>query len=212
MLSLERKSFNTPPAPSREGKGYSRRTVVIERGKIVLDGEVLLETEPAGAFATFIRAAYKFLALDDRKFYKMDDLCKLGYIAAACLFARNGGGTGYEPGEVGIICANASSSMDTDRKHQHIIDTMGDREASPAVFVYTLPNVVLGELCIRYKIQGENTFFINNRYPESFICDYATLVMRKQKLRACLTGWCELTGDRYEARFDWLEQTTIANN
>ena len=212
VLSLEGESFDTPPAPSREGKGYSRRTVTIERGKIVLDGEVLLETEPAGAFATFIRAAYKSLALDDRKFYKMDDLCKLGYIAAACLFARNGGGTGYEPGEVGIICANASSSMDTDRKHQHIIDTMGDREASPAVFVYTLPNVVLGELCIRYKIQGENTFFINNRYPESFICDYATLVMRKQKLRACLTGWCELTGDRYEARFDWLEQTTIANN
>ena len=101
--------------------------------------------------------------------------------------------------------------MDTDLKHQHIIDTMGDREASPAVFVYTLPNVVLGELCIRYKIQGENTFFINNRYPESFIRDYATLVMRKQKLPACLTGWCELTGDRYEARFDWLEQTTIAN-
>ena len=101
--------------------------------------------------------------------------------------------------------------MDTDLKHQYIIDTMGDREASPAVFVYTLPNVVLGELCIRYKIQGENTFFINNRYPESFIRDYAALVMRKQKLRACLTGWCELTGDRYEARFDWLEQTTIAN-
>lgn len=211
VLSLAGKSSNTPPAPSREGKGYSRRTVVIERGKIVLDGEVLLETEPAGAFATFIRAAYKSLALDDRKFYKMDDLCKLGYIAAACLFARNGGKTGYEPGEVGIICANASSSMDTDLKHQHIIDTMGDREASPAVFVYTLPNVVLGELCIRYKIQGENTFFINNRYSESFIRDYATLVMRKQKLRACLTGWCELTGDRYEARFDWLEQTTIAN-
>ena len=207
VLSLEGKSIDTPPAPSREGKGYSRRTVVIERGKIVLDGEVLLETEPAGAVATFIRAAYKSLALDDRKFYKMDDLCKLGYIAAACLFARNGGETGYEPGEVGIICANASSSMDTDLKHQHIIDTMGDREASPAVFVYTLPNVVLGELCIRYKIQGENTFFINNRYPESFICDYAALVMRKQKLRACLTGWCELLGDRYEARFDcWNKQ------
>lgn len=211
VLSLERKSFDTFPAPSREVRRCSQRTVTIERGKIVLDGEVFLETEPAGAFAPFIRAAYKFLALDDRKFYKMDDLCKLGYIAAACLFARNGGKTGYEPDEVGIICTNASSSMDTDQKHQHIIDTMGDREASPAVFVYTLPNVVLGELCIRYKIQGENTFFINNRYPESFIRDYATLVMRKQGLRACLTGWCELTGDRYEARFDWLEQTTIAN-
>lgn len=197
---------DTPPASSREGKGYSRRYVTIEQGKIVLDGEVLLKAEQGEDFAAFIRMAYKLLALDDRKFYKMDDLCKLGYIAAACLFSKNGGTTGYAPGEVGIILANASSSLDTDRKHQHIIDTLGDREASPAVFVYTLPNVVMGELCIRYKIQGENTFFISNRYPESFIREYALLVMRKQKLRACLIGWCELLGNRYEARFDWLEQ------
>lgn len=197
---------DTPPDPSREGRGYSRRYVAIEQGKIVLDGEVLLKAEQGEDFAAFIRMAYKLLALDDRKFYKMDDLCKLGYIAAACLFSKNGGTTGYAPSEVGIILANASSSLDTDRKHQHIIDTLGDKEASPAVFVYTLPNVVMGELCIRYKIQGENTFFISNRYPESFIREYALLVMRKQKLCACLIGWCELLGNKYEARFDWLEQ------
>lgn len=182
------------------------RQVSIAHGKILLDGEILFAADPSLPFATFIRAAYTFLSLDDRKFYKMDDLCKLGYIAAACLFAKNGGTTGYAPGEVGIVMANASSSLDTDRKHQRLIDTMGDREASPAVFVYTLPNVVMGELCIRYKIQGENTFFINDRYPESFIREYARLVMQKRRLRACLTGWCELLGETYEARFDWLEQ------
>lgn len=206
VLSVAREN-GIPPVPSREEIECSRRTVSIGQGRIVLDGRVLLETDPEEDFPSFIRTAYKFLALDDRKFYKMDDLCKLGYIAAACLFAKNGGKTGYESGEVGIILANASSSLDTDRRHQHIIDTMGDREASPAVFVYTLPNVVMGELCIRYKIQGENTFFISDRYPESFIKEYARMVMQKQKLRACLTGWCELSGNRYEARFDWLEVT-----
>lgn len=185
---------------------FSCRQVSIAHGKILLDGEILFAADPSLPFATFIRAAYTFLSLDDRKFYKMDDLCKLGYIAAACLFAKNGGTTGYAPGEVGIVLGNASSSLDTDRKHQRFIDTMGDREASPAVFVYTLPNVVMGELCIRYKIQGENTFFINDRYPESFIREYARLVMQKRRLRACLTGWCELLGETYEARFDWLEQ------
>lgn len=110
-----------------------------------------------------------------------------------------------------MIFANASSSLDTDRKHQHIIDTLGDQGASPAVFVYTLPNVVMSELCIQYKIQGENTFFINSRYPESFIREYAGLVMQKQKLRACLTGWCEQLGAEYEARFDWLEDVADSN-
>lgn len=191
---------------ARRTASFSCRQVSIAHGKILLDGEILFAADPSLPFATFIRAAYTFLSLDDRKFYKMDDLCKLGYIAAACLFAKNGGTTGYAPGEVGIVLGNASSSLDTDRKHQRFIDTMGDREASPAVFVYTLPNVVMGELCIRYKIQGENTFFINDRYPESFIREYARLVMQKRRLRACLTGWCELLGETYEARFDWLEQ------
>lgn len=199
---------NTPPTPSQEGIKYSRRNVRIEQGRITLDGQILLETAPSENFAAFIRSAYKVLALDDRKFYKMDDLSKLGYIATACLFSRNGGTTGYKPDQVGMILANASSSLDTDRKHQHIIDTLGGKEASPAVFVYTLPNVVMGELCIRYKIQGENTFFINNRYPESFISSYARLVMQKRGLRACLVGWCELLGNQYEARFDWLERIT----
>lgn len=183
-----------------------RRQVIVRNGKIRLDGQVLFEAASSPDFAAFIRAAYKSLEADDRKFYKMDDLCKLGYIAAAALFAQTGGATGYEPGEVGLMLANASSSLDTDLKHQQIIDTMGDQEASPAVFVYTLPNVVLGELCIRYKIQGENTFFISDRYPESFIGSYARQVMRKRGLRACLVGWCELLGETYEARFDWLER------
>lgn len=198
---------DTPPTPSREGKRYSRRCVEVKGGKVILDGKTVFEADTDGGFVPFIRAAYKELRLDDRKFYKMDDLCKLGYVAVACLFAKNGGTTGYEPQEVGMVLANASSSLDTDLKHQHIIDTLGDREASPAVFVYTLPNVVMGELCIRYKIQGENTFFISRQYPEAFIRRYAERVMEKCRLRACLTGWCELLGNDYEARFEWLEQT-----
>lgn len=191
---------------------YSRIGVTIRERKIVLDGQVLFEIDSPDDFATFIRAAYKSLSLDDRKFYKMDDLCKLGYIAAACLFAKNGGKTGYDPKEVGMIFANTSSSLDTDLRHQQIIDRLGDKEASPAVFVYTLPNVVMGELCIRYKIQGENTFFISEQYPESFINEYAMQVMSKRKLCACLVGRCELLGNAYEARFDWLEQITMSND
>lgn len=224
VLALSDIKDNTHPASSQEGNGYHRHneligssiltkkgvliksSVLIKKGKVTLNGAVVLEASTNQDFPAFIRATYKSLALDDRKFYKMDDLCKLGYMAAAYLLSEKGGVTGYEPGEVGMIFANASSSLDTDLKHQQIIDTLGDKEASPAVFVYTLPNVVMGELCIRYKIQGENTCFISDCYPESFIRNYAELVMEKQQLRACLIGWCELLGTEYEARFDWLEQ------
>lgn len=192
--------------PPEKGKRQVTRCVEIRGNRLLLDEKTLFEGNPEEDFSSFIRKAYKSLGLDDRKFYKMDDLCKLGYIAAACLFLENGGTTGYEPGEVGIVLSNASSSLDTDVKHQRIIETGGDREASPAVFVYTLPNVVMGEICIRYKIQGENTFFVSPEYPAAFIRRYAEIVMEKQKLKACLTGWCEYLNGQYEARFEWLEQ------
>lgn len=89
------------------------------------------------------------------KFYKMSDLCKTAYIAAEVLLQKT---PTFVPTEVGIILANRSASLDTDRHHQDIIDSEGEAAAAPAVFVYTLPNVAAGELCIRHKIQGENTF------------------------------------------------------
>lgn len=193
-------------SPCGKKKRHVTRCVKVRENRILLNGKILFEGNPQEDFSSFIRNAYKALGFEDRKFYKMDDLCKLGYIAVGCLLQENGGTTGYAPGEVGIVLSNASSSLDTDLKHQRIIETEGDREASPAVFVYTLPNVVMGEICIRYKIQGENTFFISPDYPAAFIRRYAELVMEKRKLKACLIGWCEYLDGQYEARFEWLEQ------
>lgn len=192
--------------PSETMEKYSWRSIIIREGNISVDGKTRFEAAPDLPFPDFIRSAYKFLALDDRKFYKMDDLCKLGYMATAFLLAEQEEKTGCNPLEIGVVLANRSSSLDTDLRHQHLIDTSGDRGASPAIFVYTLPNVVMGELCIRYRIQGENTFFIADAYPDTFIHEYVRIVMEKQKLKACLAGWCELLEGHYEARFEWIER------
>ena len=134
------------------------------------------------------------------KFYKMHNLCKRGYVAAEYLLKN----THHRPEEIGIILANASSSLDTDCKHQAIISKEGDKAASPAVFVYTLPNVVLGEICIRHKIQGENTFFVRRQSDAASLEDYARIVMAKGKLRTCIIGWCELLDGHYQAEFKQL--------
>lgn len=178
----------------------------IRSAAIYIDENAVFRGNPTDGFPAFIRAAYKNLALDDRKFYKMDDLCKLGYITAAYLLQEKEPHKACQPREMGMVLANRSASLDTDRKHQQLIDTLGDAEASPAVFVYTLPNVVMGELCIRYKIQGENTFFITQNQEEGLIRQYAEMAMKRQNLKACLVGWCELSGDHYEARFEWIER------
>ena len=179
----------------------------IVNNTITVNSEIRLQTDPEEEFATFIRTAYKQLATDDRKFYKMDDLCKLGYITATHLLSTSERYKTCSPLEIGLILSNRSSSLDTDEKHQQIIDEMGDKEASPAVFVYTLPNVVLGELCIRYKIQGENTFFISPDYPADFLTEYARDIMARHALQLCIIGWCELKGEQYKSHFYILEKT-----
>ncbi|MDR0892938.1 MAG: beta-ACP synthase [Mediterranea sp.] len=162
------------------------------------DKRVTLESDQD--FHTFIRTAYKEQGGSNPKFYKMDDLCKLGYVAAEQLLQ----GLSFPPEKIGILLANASASLDTDSKQQALISQEGDHAASPALFVYTLPNVVLGEICIRHKIQGENTFFVSREYDERQMDEYARIVMAKQKLSCCIVGWCELYKEHYYATFKTL--------
>lgn len=177
----------------------SGNMVTIRPGAVESKGTTVFSSSETD-FAPFIREAYKHLGENNMKFYKMDNLCKLGYVAAEYLLKD----TNYRPEEIGIILANASSSLDTDCKHQAIISKEGDKAASPAVFVYTLPNVVLGEICIRHKIQGENTFFVRRQSDAASLEDYARIVMAKGKLRTCIIGWCELLDGHYQAEFKQL--------
>ncbi len=175
-------------------------TVSIRNCRLYTDGIPVALFTDAG-FSQFIREAYKNLGESNMKFYKMDDLCKLGYVAAAYLLKEKN----FLPDEIGILLANAAASLDTDIRHQAIIDKDGDEAASPAVFVYTLPNVVAGEICIRHKIQGENTFFIRKEYNLSELEQYAHIVIAKGNLKACIIGWCELLGESYNAEFKLIE-------
>ena len=178
------------------------KVISIVKSTIHLNEEELFQSAETN-FPLFIREAYKNLGENNMKFYKMDNLCKLGYIAAGYLLKD----TDFCPQEIGIVLANAASSLDTDCKHQAIINKEGDEAASPAVFVYTLPNVVAGEICIHHKIQGENTFFISERYNEQTLINYAHTVINKGGLKACIIGWCDLLANQYKAEFKLIEIT-----
>ncbi|MEG0891926.1 MAG: beta-ketoacyl synthase N-terminal-like domain-containing protein [Bacteroidales bacterium] len=153
-------------------------------------------------FNEYIRAEFKALETPNIKFYKMDDLCKLGYVTAEYLLK----GYKYKPLDLAIVLSNKSSSLDTDLKHQEILNKHNEEGTSPAVFVYTLPNVVLGEICIRHKIQGENTFFINSKIPKEFLEKYAKIVLAQSGCKAIIYGWCEKIGERYSSQMILMEK------
>ena len=189
--------LETQPATVRSIKSISVFNSQIKVGKRIVFSSKSTE------YGVFIREAFKKLGDDNLKFYKMDNLCKLGYVACGYLLNN----VEFEPEEMGIIVMNAVGSLDTDLDHERIISEQGDALASPSVFVYTLPNVVVGEICIRYKIKGENTFFISEGHESEKTMKYIEKAMERANLHYCITGWCELIGSRYRLNFNLLENT-----
>lgn len=153
-------------------------------------------------FAEFIREEYKSLNAPNMKFFKMDDLSKLGYVAAEKLLQSVD--LEQDSTRTAIVLANHAASLDTDWCHQQLLNA--HEMASPAVFVYTLPNIVSGEICIRHHIQGENTFFVQNA-PDGFARQYTQMLLQRGIADRVIVGWCELLGEKFCADFDLLETT-----
>ncbi|MEO5682579.1 MAG: hypothetical protein ABIQ88_08050 [Chitinophagaceae bacterium] len=162
--------------------------VVIKNDKVVF--------EQAGSAApAFLVAAYEHFAINYPKFYRMDSLAKLGWLATEILLEHSFDKTGYEPEDIGLVLANKSSSLDTDIKYYETVKTI----ASPALFVYTLPNIVMGEICIRHNFKGENDFFIFDDFNAGFVQQYVSHLFVTGALQACVCGWVEIMEQDYKA-------------
>ena len=98
----------------------------------------------------------------------------------------------YKPGEVGIVFANANASLDADLNYWESVKKI----PSPALFVYTLPNIVIGEICIRNNFKGENAFFVQEKFDIPFTEFYVNNLLDKHDLNACICGWIDISGRR----------------
>jgi hypothetical protein len=168
-------------------KSYCR----IIPGKVLLNGDVYFESTDKQCTAhDFFSAVYERLGADYRKFYKMDVLSKLGFLASELLMEGIDKETSKE--DMGIILFNRSSSLETDNRYQKTIQNKDDFFPSPAEFVYTLPNIVTGELAIRNKIYGETAFYVMSDFQEDIIIDAVNNAINFAGMKRVLAGWVEV--------------------
>lgn len=167
----------------------------IKKNTVVKDGMVFYKGAPS-SFAHFADTLYRHLEINYPKFHKMDNLSKLGFLTSDILLNNNKLSDVFGPEKTGVILSNKSSSMDTDLKYFSMVQS---GVASPAVFVYSLPNIVIGEICIRNGIKGENTFFITDSYDIPTQVNYINQLFENKIIDACICGWMELIGENYEA-------------
>lgn len=182
----------------------------IKQNKVFVNGKPVFEAAPEADLAGFLSEAYKALGLSYPKFHKMDLQCKLGILCTE--FALRG--TDFlkenDLSKMAIVLENAASSLDTDRQHQHSISDKSNYFPSPAVFVYTLSNIVIGEMAIKYKITGENAFFVSEQFDAELLANY-TGSLFESGTESAVCGWVEVDGAGYEAFIFLVEKQKDTN-
>jgi len=174
-------------------ENYITGSCKIEAGAVFKNGELLFENKSAG-LSDFLLSVYQHFQVNYPKFYKMDNLSKLGWLASELLltdFKKDK----YQPEEIGLVLANSNSSLDNDIKY---FDSLKEF-ASPSLFVYTLPNIVIGEICIRNHFKGEHAFFIQDTFDAGFISRQVNYLLDKDILKACICGWLDVLEQDYKA-------------
>ncbi len=143
----------------------------------------------------FLISLYRYLDINYARFYKMDNLSRLGWLASEVLLKDSFNNEDYQPEDIALVLSNANASLDTDLRYMNSVNDT----PSPSVFVYTLPNIVTGEICIRNGFKGENAFFISEQFDSGFIESYVNDLFDSNVVKACICGWVELLGDDYKA-------------
>lgn len=179
---------------------------IIRHGRLKDGFHTYAPTEPLPV-GDFLRKLYQHYRISYPKFHKMDSLSKLGFLAAEILLGDKSGNTAYEKDETGIVLANAASSLDTDINYQASIADPVNYFPSPSTFVYTLPNVVMGELCIRHQLYGENNFFVQQHFDTAFLYRYVRQLLDDGIVKRCLAGWLELEGEHHDAVLYLIEKS-----
>ena len=169
----------------------------IKEGKVFLNGKTVFESE-SDEFPTFIKSVYRNFKIEYSKFFKMDHLSKLAFMAAEILLKTDIEYKG-EQRNIALVFCNRASSLDTDRQHQRSIKDKDDFYPSPAIFVYTLPNICMGEISIRHKLYSENSFFIFDDFNAPYLYDYSNSLLDDGKAEKVLCGWVDFDDGKYEA-------------
>lgn len=155
---------------------------------------------------SLLTSLYKQMIGNYPKFYKMDGLSRLGFVASEILLNAEKGDTDVERREEegerlleerAIIFFNHSSSIASDRNYKESINDKDNYFPSPSIFVYTLPNIVTGEIAIRNHFHGETSFFILPDKDERLMEEILQASCRDAQSKSFLTGWIDYEDERH---------------
>ena len=164
-------------------------TVRIEPGKVLVDDRLMaLPDEDTHSFLT---AIYRKYVGDYPKFYKMDLLAKLGFLASELLLQAEGGERFSVRSDRAVLLFNRLGSFHADKAYLKTISNPDNYFPSPSLFIYTLPNIVTGEIAIRNHYQGETSFYILAERDEPLMEQIVGATLEEPQIQSVIYGWVE---------------------
>lgn len=162
--------------------------VSIDSKSVCIDGKPIKTTEEGLKLITEI---YKTKINDYPKYYKMDALAKLGFVATELLLQAEGKTRFADSSDRAIALFNSSASSNADLEYLHTISDKENYFPSPSVFVYTLPNIVTGEIAIRNKCHSETAFYILAEKNQDMIDKIVQSTFSDKGVNSIIAGWLE---------------------
>lgn len=176
----------------------AEHTISINAAGVVVDGQHLYDLREV-PLAEIPVHLYKALGLSYPKFFKMDRISKLGFIATELLMQVVDQPVNKD--KVALLLSTADGCREIDEKFTVSMDDI----PSPALFVYTLPNIVAGEICIRNGFKGEQMVWVSEMPDEKIMNAYLQTLFAKGNTDACLVGFVNAYKDDLSAELSWVK-------
>jgi hypothetical protein len=178
--------------------------VHINQQSVIKDGSPLLSfNAPVNSGAP--EELYRALQFNYPKFFKMDLLSKWAWVGAEMLLRTSTGliYEGIDKAKIGMVLMTGSGCLEVDKKYKESVATI----ASPALFVYTLPNIMLGEICIRHGFKGEQACLVNDSFDTEEISFWVNDLLQNRGMDACICGWVDATSQNHDVWLTWVTKS-----
>lgn len=191
----------TTPQPVAMREARIAHSVHLTERSLTVDGE---EQTVEGCGMDMLKWLYHNRVGDYPKYYKMDPMTKLGFLASELLLAAEGGKRFAERTDRAVVIVGRSSSICADRLYQQTIQDADNYFPSPAAFIYTLPNIVAGEIAIR-NIYRNETLYVAHESADGVI-PLMTQMLTAPGVESVVGGWVEMEDtDSFDATLYIIE-------
>ncbi|MCL2072951.1 MAG: hypothetical protein FWH18_03450 [Marinilabiliaceae bacterium] len=155
---------------------------------------------------------YRHFKIEYLKFFKMDSLAKAAFLGAELVCKDINIDRTISKKDIAIVCFNRSSSLDNDMIYQNTIQDSENYFPSPSLFVYTLGNILTGEIAIRNKIEGETSFYVTENFSPELMHETIEAIFENKSINGLLCGWTEYFNDFCDILIMYIEKSNDNKN